>query len=116
MQSQYQVKGLLEGLLWLKETALNTPFTLRKETGICRKLNLYCSDYYEAYEYAFVADASLGWGGHSGEKYYPVKDNENLYCWEGENLGQRLSLLDHLISVVEGMTNEECIIKYGLYK
>ncbi|MEG2706901.1 MAG: hypothetical protein RR959_06130 [Erysipelotrichaceae bacterium] len=116
MQSQYQVKGLLEGLLWLKETALNTPFTLRKETGICRKLNLYCSDYETMYEYAFVEKASLGWVGHSGRKFYPVKDNYNLGCWEGENLEQRLSLLEHLIGVVEGMTNEECISEYGLYK
>lgn len=116
MQSQYQVKGLLEGLLWLKETALNMPFTLGQETGICCNLNIYCSDEEKMSEYGFVADASFGWVGHSGEKYYPVKDNENLYCWEGENLGQRLSLLDHLITVVEGMTNEECISKYGLYK
>ncbi|MEG2707276.1 MAG: hypothetical protein RR959_08025 [Erysipelotrichaceae bacterium] len=116
MQSEYQVKGLLEGLLWLKETALYQPSELMYRTGICCNLNMYCSDYEKMYEYDFVEEASLGWVGHSGRRVYPIKDDHNLYCWEGENLEQRLSLLDHLINVVEGMTNEECITKYGLYK
>lgn len=116
MQSKYQVKGLLEGLLWLKQTALYQPSELSRYSGICYHLNEYCSEDRCSVEYDFVAKASSCWVGHSGERYYPVIETERWTCWQGENLKQRLSLLDHLISVVEGMTNEECIRKYSLYK
>lgn len=80
MQSQYQVKGLLEGLLWLKETALNNPSELSRYLGICVHLNGYCSEDRRSVEYDFVAKASFGWVGHSGERHYPIIETERWAC------------------------------------
>jgi len=98
--SVYQNIDILTGLTILKDLAEKHPNELKQVYGICRHLNLICSDGKGLYEYALVNYFSEGWEHHSGNKQYPVQEDKDYGKWQGESLILRINLLNYLIERV----------------
>ena len=96
----YQKIDILTGLTMLKDLAEKHPNKLKHTYGICRHLNLLCSDGMGLYEYELVNYFSEGWEHHSGDEQYPIQEDKDYGKWQGENLILRISLINYLIDRV----------------
>ena len=81
--------------------------------GICR--NLWgaiweCNDVSSFCPYSWVCEKAVGWPHYSGEREYPIPDDEGEYnsfpnssdgLWSGEQGEYRKSLAAYLLSVLE---------------
>lgn len=102
---------LIQGLLRVKEKALNGEYTQWDKYGIC---SMWMDEVGCGSTYDFVYVLSKGWEHYSGRKAYPVIQEPDEHCWEGEQLILRLSLIDHLLEQLEVISSDTFNkIKYG---
>lgn len=102
---------LIQGLLRVKEKALNGEYIPWGTHGVC---SMWSDEVDNGTTYDFVDVLSKGWEHHSGRKCYPVPQEPDEHCWEGEQLILRLSLIDHLLEQLETISSDTFNkIKYG---
>lgn len=102
---------LIQGLLKVKEKALNGEYNQWDTHGIC---SMWSDEVDNGTTYDFVAILSKGWEYHSGWSNYPVPQEQHEHCWKGEQLILRLSLIDHLLEQLETISSDTFNkIKYG---
>lgn len=95
---------LLKGLKTIKKQALGG-YVEHSSSGICFNLGSMLN--WKCKSDAFIQHNCHSWEHFNGNAWYPIDgkdfyENYTIHKWSGEPLEKRLSLIDHLIGVLEG--------------
>lgn len=88
---------LIDSLTVVKDRAL-LGSVMWEFLGICAN---WQEELGSSFSYILVETLSSGWEHHTGIMHLPIRDNEDLWCWESDNLALRLSLIDHILKRLE---------------